>query len=221
MQSAPAIHRVSYANPIPDEFRLMTFLCRPTLVLLAISALGLARPAAAADPVMVSMETTRGTLMLELFPDQSPQSVENFLQYARDGFYDGTIFHRVIPGFMIQGGGFTAEMRKKPVGSPIKNEASNGLKNDHYTLAMARTGDPDSATSQFFINTANNANLNRPQPDGHGYAVFGKVVDGTDVVDSIEQVATGRKSVTGMPGPLSDVPVETITIESVTILSGN
>ena len=130
----------------------------------------------------------------------------------KDGHYNGTIFHRVIDGFMIQGGGFTADMQQKPTKAPIPLEAKNGLKNDTYTIAMARTGDPNSATSQFFINVKNNGMLNAPNPDGHGYAVFGKVVEGTAVVDKIKAVATGNK------GPHQNVPTTPITINSATVV---
>ena len=146
-------------------------------------------------------------------PDKAPKTVENFLQYVKDKHYDGTVFHRVIDGFMIQGGGFTADMQQKPTRAPIPLEASNGLKNDKYTIAMARTGDPNSATSQFFINVKDNAMLNAPNPDGYGYTVFGKVVAGTDVVDKIRAVRTGNK------GGMQDVPLETITIQSATVVA--
>lgn len=158
---------------------------------------------------MVLIETTLGDITLELYPDKAPVSVKNFLQYVDDSFYDDTIFHRVIGNFMIQGGGFTADFQKKPTRSPIINEASNGLKNETGTIAMARTGDPNSATSQFFINVVNNAGLDRPKPDGHGYAVFGKVVSGMDVVNKIKAVATGTRNGHG------DVPIEDVVITKV------
>jgi len=139
------------------------------------------------NPVVV-METTLGNVKIELFEKEAPISVKNFLDYASSGFYNETIFHRVIPGFMAQGGGFTADRKQKPTKAAIKNEAVNGLKNDRGTLAMARTSAPDSATAQFFINVVDNNMLNRPNPDGAGYAVFGKVVDGMDVVDKIVSV---------------------------------
>ena len=142
----------------------------------------------------------------------APKTVENFLAYVNDKHYDGTVFHRVIDGFMIQGGGFTADMQQKPTKAPIALEAKNGLKNDTYTIAMARTGDPNSATSQFFINVKDNAMLNAPNPDGHGYAVFGKVVEGTAVVDKIKAVATGNK------GPHQNVPNTPVTITSATVV---
>ena len=166
-----------------------------------------------AATVLVQMETSKGEIVLELDAAKAPISVENFLNYARAGHYDGTIFHRVIKGFMIQGGGFTVEMKQKPTNAPIKNEATNGLKNKVGTVAMARTMVVDSATSQFFINTADNKFLDNAglNPDKYGYAVFGKVVDGMDAVWAIEMVATGSK------GGHQDVPVEAITIEKVTI----
>jgi len=172
-----------------------------------------ANPAAAADPApKVKLATSMGDIVVELNTDKAPKSVANFLQYVREKHYDGTIFHRVIDGFMIQGGGFTADMVQKPMRAPIPLEAANGLKNDKYTLAMARTSAPDSATAQFFINVKDNAMLNAPQPDGHGYAVFGKVVEGQDVVDKIKAVATGNK------GPYQNVPNTPITIQSATVL---
>ena len=155
----------------------------------------------------VKMTTTKGDLRIELDEEKAPITVANFLSYVNKGFYDGTIFHRVIRNFMIQGGGFEAGMKQKPTDAPIKNEAKNGLKNDKYTLAMARTGDPHSATGQFFINTTNNGFLNNAEAqDGWGYAVFGKVVDGQSVVDELAAVKTGRK------GFHDDVPVEDIQI---------
>ncbi len=162
---------------------------------------------------MVLMSTSLGDIKIELYEKEAPESVKNFLSYVNDKFYDGTIFHRVITGFMLQGGGFTENMEQKPPKPPIKNEGGNGLKNDTYTLAMARTSVPDSATSQFFINAKNNDFLNRDKSqDGVGYAVFGKVIDGLEVVKKIEQVQTGRK------GMYSDVPVEAVVIKSVTVL---
>jgi peptidyl-prolyl cis-trans isomerase A (cyclophilin A) len=160
----------------------------------------------------VIMETSLGKITIELFPQEAPETVKNFLSYVSDGFYEGTIFHRVIQGFMIQGGGFSAEMKQKSTGKPIKNEAGNGLKNDRGTMAMARTADPDSATAQFFINLVNNERLNRPLPDGHGYAVFGKVVEGMDVADRIAQVKTGARQV------FRDVPITPVVIQSVKAL---
>ncbi len=155
----------------------------------------------------VQLETSAGTIRVELDDDKAPVSAANFLAYVKAGHYDGTVFHRVIKGFMVQGGGFEPGMKQKGVGTPIANEAKNGLKNAHYTLAMARTSDPHSATAQFFINTSDNTFLdNDRSQDGWGYAVFGKVVEGKDVVDSIEKVRTGRK------GFHDDVPVEDVQI---------
>ena len=186
------------------------------------SALALASIAAAATifvaPVhaqnapRVKLATSLGDIVVELNPAKAPKTVENFLKYVADKHYDGTIFHRVIDGFMIQGGGFTADMVQKPMRPPIPLEATNGLKNDTYTIAMARTNVPDSATAQFFINVKDNAMLNAPQPDGHGYAVFGKVVSGTEVVDKIKAVATGNK------GPFQNVPTTPVVITSATLV---
>lgn len=169
--------------------------------------------AAAANPT-VRMTTSMGVIVIELNAEKAPISVENFLGYAQDGYYNGTIFHRVIPNFMIQGGGFTPQMQQKPTRSPIKNEAANGLKNLRGTVAMARTNVPDSATSQFFINHRDNAFLDYrgPQPQTIGYAVFGKVVSGMDVVDKIAAVATTQV------GPHGDVPATPVVIESVDIV---
>ncbi|MEZ5330518.1 MAG: peptidylprolyl isomerase [Thermoanaerobaculia bacterium] len=155
----------------------------------------------------VALETNKGTIVVELDRENAPVSTENFLSYVDDGFYDGTIFHRVISGFMIQGGGFDADMNKKATKPPIQNEAKNGLKNDRGTIAMARTNDPHSATAQFFINHRDNGPLDYPSQDGWGYAVFGKVVEGMDVVDAIADVRTGVKN--GM----RDVPMEEVVIE--------
>lgn len=165
----------------------------------------------AANP-QVEMKTSQGSLLIELYPDKAPKTVANFLQYAKDGFYKGTIFHRVIDGFMIQGGGFAVGMKEKATRAPIGNEAKNGLKNEPGTLAMARTGDPHSATAQFFINLENNAPLNYPGSDGWGYAVFGKVIKGFGVVQKI------GKTRTGYSGGYQDVPAVPIVIESVTLL---
>ena len=159
----------------------------------------------------VKLVTTMGEIVIELNPEKAPKTVENFLQYVKDKHYDGTIFHRVMDGFMIQGGGFTAEMTQKSVRSPIPLESSNGLKNDRGTIAMARTNVPNSATAQFFINVVNNNNLNAPLPDGHGYAVFGKVISGMETVDKIRQVATGNR------GPHGNVPQTSILITSATL----
>ena len=156
----------------------------------------------------VELTTSAGTVRIELDDAQAPLTVANFLTYVNSGHYDGTIFHRVIPGFMVQGGGFTADMQQKPSNATIQNEANNGLKNNKYTLAMARTSAPHSASAQFFINGTDNDFLNfkSESPQGWGYAVFGKVVSGTEVVDQIERVATGNK------GGHENVPKEAVTI---------
>ncbi len=152
--------------------------------------------AAAKDRSLVKLETTKGDIVIELFPDKAPKTVANFLAYVKAGTYDGTIFHRVMDGFMIQGGGFEPDMRPRPTKEPIRNEADNGLKNERYTVAMARTNDPHSATNQFFINVKNNDFLDHTSKSaqGWGYAVFGKVVDGTRVVDAIKGVPTGNRA---------------------------
>ncbi len=165
------------------------------------------------NPVVL-IKTSQGDIKVELDKAKAPVTVDNFLGYVNDKFYDGTIFHRVIPAFMIQGGGFDKDMNQKKTKAPIKNEASNGLKNTTGTLAMARTSDPNSATAQFFINTKDNAFLDyrNDTPQGIGYAVFGKVVDGMDVVKKIEQVQTTRK------GPNENVPVTPVVIESIRVV---
>ncbi len=165
---------------------------------------------AQAEGIKVLMKTSQGEIELTLYPDKAPKTVANFLRYADEGFYEGTIFHRVIPNFMIQGGGYTVDMRKKPTHAPIPNEAKNGLKNDRGTIAMARTSDPHSATSQFFINQKDNHFLDYPGRDGWGYAVFGRVTRGMEVVDAIARVPTGVRN--GM----RDVPLEPVVIQSVT-----
>ncbi len=168
-----------------------------------------ATPTAKEKPVVI-LTTSKGTIEIELDNEKAPISAENFLAYVDSGHYDGTIFHRVIPGFMVQGGGFTADMDQKDTKAPIKNEATNGLKNDRGTLAMARTNVVDSATSQFFVNVVDNEFLNHSSPDprGYGYAVFGRVASGMDVVDAIVGVPTGNR------GGHGDVPNEPIVIES-------
>ncbi|WP_295480676.1 peptidylprolyl isomerase [uncultured Sutterella sp.] len=171
-----------------------------------------AAPAAAAEP-RVEINTSMGRIVVRLAPARAPITVKNFLRYVSEGFYTDTVFHRVIPGFMIQGGGFDEKLREKPTHEPIPLEARGGLRNDRYTIAMARTSYPHSATSQFYINVADNDFLNADQAqDGNGYCVFGEVVDGTDVVEKIAAVRTGRRA--GM----SDVPVETVKILSAKVL---
>ena len=176
-------------------------------------ATGLLFSVAALASPSVEMQTSLGTIVIELDSDKAPKTVQNFLQYVKDGFYSGTIFHRVIEGFMIQGGGFTKDMQQKPTNKPIENEAKNGLKNDRGTIAMARTGDPHSATAQFFINHRANSALNYPSGDGWGYAVFGKVTQGMDIVDKIAKVPTGNPS-----SMLRDVPLEPVVILSIKII---
>jgi peptidyl-prolyl cis-trans isomerase A (cyclophilin A) len=174
-----------------------------------VGALGWAGTAGAQSTnPKVALKTSQGEIQLELYPDKAPETVANFLKYVDDGFYDNTIFHRVINGFMVQGGGFGKDMKQKETRGPIKIESKNGLKNETGTIAMARTADPNSATAQFFINVKDNAMLDHPKPDGHGYTVFGKVIKGMDTVDKIKAVATTRA------GPHSDVPAEPIIIES-------
>lgn len=183
------------------------------LFLLGALALFSQHVAAAGNPTAV-LHTSKGDIQIELFAEQAPATVENFIAYAKSGFYDGTIFHRVISHFMIQGGGFTPEMEKKATGEPIANEANNGLSNKRGTIAMARTNDPHSATSQFFINVQDNMNLDytgQSGPAGWGYAVFGQVTGGMEVVDEIRFVETTRV------GPFSDVPTEAVVIESVEV----
>jgi cyclophilin family peptidyl-prolyl cis-trans isomerase len=184
-------------------------LLKPLVVLSAAAA---SPGAMAADP-QVDIKTNLGVIRIELYPAKAPKTVENFLQYVKDGHYNGTIFHRVIPNFMVQGGGFDKSMKQKPTRDPVQNEAKNGLKNDLGTLAMARTSAPHSASSQFFINVKNNDFLNAASAqDGWGYAVFAKVVSGMDLVMKMTQVATGNV------GGHGDVPREAIVIESMTVV---
>jgi len=179
------------------------------LVFLAAVLAGAApQPAQAGKNPVVGMVTSMGTIEMELYPDKAPVTVKNFESYVKKGHYNGTIFHRVIKGFMVQGGGMTADMKEKSTDPPIKNESGNGLKNDRGMVAMARTSDPNSATAQFFINVVDNGFLNKDQArDGVGYAVFGKVIKGMDVVEKIRNVPTG-------PG---DVPTKTVVIKSATL----
>jgi cyclophilin family peptidyl-prolyl cis-trans isomerase len=168
--------------------------------------------AQAADNPQVSLKTSMGDVVLELYPEKAPKTVANFLQYVKSGQYKGTIFHRVIDGFMIQGGGMDKDLKEKPTKAPIENEAKNGLKNETYSIAMARTSDPHSATAQFFINVKDNVALDYPGRDGWGYTVFGKVIKGTDVVDKIKSVETAD-------GPIHrNVPVKPVVIQSATII---
>ena len=191
-----------------DRFR------RAALISTALCAIVLvASPAHAqsATAPKIKLATSMGEIVIELNPEKAPKTVENFLKYVKDKHYDGTIFHRVMDGFMIQAGGFTPDMSQKSVRSPIPLESSNGLKNDRGTIAMARTNVPNSATAQFFINVVDNNNLNAPLPDGYGYAVFGKVISGMETVDKIRQAATGNR------GPHGNVPQTPILITSATL----
>ncbi|MGB1882214.1 MAG: peptidylprolyl isomerase [Gammaproteobacteria bacterium] len=186
------------------------------LVFAVVSAVAVAEEAPVGNPAVV-LDTSLGSITLELFADAAPASTKNFLGYVERGFYDGTVFHRVIPGFMVQGGGFTDDMVRKPTRDPITNEADNGRVNQRGTLAMARTSDPHSATAQFFINVVDNDFLNHSgkTPRGWGYAVFGRVTAGMDVVDAIAAVQTGRAN--GM----SDVPLEPVIIRKAQLLSAS
>jgi len=165
----------------------------------------------------VEFKTTMGNFVVELDADKAPKTTANFLNYVKSGFYNGTIFHRVIDGFMIQGGGFTPDLVQKPTNPPVASEAQNGLKNQAYTIAMARTSDPDSATAQFFINVKDNQGLDYPNAMGNGYTVFGKVISGTQTIDAIRQIPTMVANAPRM-GRMGDVPTKTVTIESATIL---
>jgi peptidyl-prolyl cis-trans isomerase A (cyclophilin A) len=179
--------------------------------LVAAAATSVAAQDKAAAP-RVLLATSLGDITVQLDPEKAPKTVANFLDYVKSGHYDGTVFHRVMDGFMIQGGGFTADMAQKPTRAPIPLEAKNGLKNERGTVAMARTAVADSATSQFFINVVDNSRLDYPSPDGNGYAVFGRVVAGMDVVDKIRKVETGSK------GGHQNVPVAPVLIRSATIV---
>lgn len=208
------------ARTVTPALRVLSLVCATTLVLSlsgpaqATSSTTIQGQSMSSSTPRVKLQTNQGEMIIELDAEKAPKTVENFLTYVREGFYDGTIFHRVINNFMIQGGGFDADMKQKQTHAPVDNEADNKLKNDLYTLAMARTSDPHSATAQFFINTANNDFLNftSPTPNGWGYAVFGKVVEGTEVVDKIKSVKTGNK------GFHQDVPAEDVVIEHASII---
>ena len=178
----------------------------------ALSLAGAAHGVMATENPQVSLKTSMGEMVLELYPEKAPKTVANFLQYVKSGHYNGTVFHRVIDGFMIQGGGFDKDMKQKPTQAPIENEAKNGLKNEAYSVAMARTSAPHSASAQFFINIKNNSFLDYPGQDGWGYAVFGKVIKGTNVVDKIKAVETTHK------GMFQNVPVTPVVIESASVI---
>ena len=186
-----------------------------TVATRALLAIGLVLPMTgqAQTTTQVRFQTTLGNFVVELYPAKAPKTVQNFVQYAQDKHFDGTIFHRVIDGFMVQGGGFTADMAQKPTRAPIPLEIDRSLKNERGTIAMARTGNPNSATAQFFINLVDNANLNAPQPDGYGYAVFGKVVSGMETIDAIRSVATRNQN------GFQNVPSTPITITTATVLT--
>jgi peptidyl-prolyl cis-trans isomerase A (cyclophilin A) len=183
------------------------------VLVLGVASFVFAIPAQAQTNPKVKFQTTMGEFVIEVYPDKAPKTVENFLQNVNDKHYDGTIFHRVIANFMIQGGGFTVDLNQKTTRAPIALEASNGLKNEAGMVAMARTANPNSATAQFFINTVDNPMLNAPQPDGYGYAVFGKVVGGMDVVSKIRAIPTGANGQFR-----SDVPQTAILINSATLV---
>jgi peptidyl-prolyl cis-trans isomerase A (cyclophilin A) len=189
-------------------YRLQAF-ARSLFVLLAMGVACVSY--AQEQTTKVVFQTTAGNFTVELYPDRAPKTVENFVQYVKDKHYNGTIFHRVIPNFMVQGGGFTSTMQQKPTRAPVPLEANNKLKNDRGTIAMARTADPNSATAQFFINVVDNQNLNAPRPDGYGYTVFGKVIQGMDTIDKIRTVPTTSA------GMYQDVPQTPIVINSATL----
>ena len=189
---------------------------RKLLAALVVTLSCFASQAAIAGP-KVEFKTNMGNFVVELDDVKAPKTTANFLNYVKSGFYNGTIFHRVIDGFMIQGGGFTADLNQKPTNAPVASEAQNGLKNNAYTIAMARTSDPDSATAQFFINVKDNAGLDYPNAMGNGYTVFGKVISGTQTIDAIRKIPTMVAPAPRM-GRMADVPSQTVTIESATIL---
>jgi cyclophilin family peptidyl-prolyl cis-trans isomerase len=189
-----------------NYMRILSGLCLKLVIssLLAIASIS----SLAQNAPKVEMKTNMGEIVIEVYPDKAPLSADNFLKYVKDGFYNGTIFHRIINGFMVQGGGYDKNMKEKNTRAPIQNEAKNGLKNQTYTIAMARTADPHSASAQFFINVNNNSFLDYPGQDGWGYAVFGKVIKGTEVIEKMKGVETNRR----------DQPVSTVVIESARII---
>jgi peptidyl-prolyl cis-trans isomerase A (cyclophilin A) len=206
-------------DPIRTTMRKLPWASLAVAGCLAVSILS--SPARAAEPAAdapavaatrVAFETSQGRIVVEVKPDKAPKTVANFLQYVNDGFYDGTIFHRVISVFMIQGGGFTPDMAQKPTRAPVPSESTNGLKNVRGAIAMARLGDPNSATAQFFINVVDNPGLDYPNPDRHGYTVFGNVVEGMDVVDKIRVVPTGQRS------GYQDVPLTPVVIKTARVV---
>ena len=191
---------------------ITTIFLRTLMRLILAVGLAFAVTTPAISAVQVEVQTSAGDFVLDLDADRAPKTVQNFLQYVNDKHYQGTIFHRVIDGFMVQGGGFTVDMTQKPTRPPVPLEANNGLRNDRGTIAMARTGNPNSATSQFFINVVDNPGLNAPKPDGFGYTVFGKVSSGMETIEKIRAMPTGSKS--GM----QNVPLTPVTINAVRIL---
>lgn len=193
----------------------LSVLCAMTIGATLTSVNAADAPDAAATSTLpkVDLKTNMGDIVLELYPDKAPKTVENFLKYVKEGHYKGTIFHRVIDGFMIQGGGYDKNLQERPVHAPIQNEAKNGLKNATYTIAMARMGNPHSATAQFFINVNDNEPLDYPSRDGWGYCVFGKVISGMDVVDKIKLVPTTEKSMM-----FQNLPTKAVIVESATLV---
>lgn len=204
----PTFLELQMPSLMPNLFKRLPLV---SLLCLALGC-GVIEESEAAAPPKAEIKTNLGSFVIELYPDKAPKTVANFIQYVDEGFYAGTTFHRVIPNFMVQGGGHLANLDRKPTRAPIEIESRNGLKNDAGWVAMARTSSPNSASSQFFINVVNNDGLNHPNPDGHGYTVFGKVVSGMDVVEKI------RKSPTGSSGGMRDVPTTAIVIESAKML---
>ena len=205
--------RTNSQRRAPSVRRPRTFITQAVMTLALITTLPGCNAMTQSKNPTVTIETNMGQIVLELYPDKAPKTVENFISYVKDGHYDGTIFHRVIPNFMIQGGGMTEDMQEKPTRAPIENEAGNGLKNDEGAIAMARTSDPNSATSQFFINVKNNDFLNysAPTPQGWGYCVFGKVTTGMDIVHKIEKVQTGNRL------GHQDVPLDPVIMTKVSV----
>jgi peptidyl-prolyl cis-trans isomerase A (cyclophilin A) len=211
----PAFEQYNKIYPIFTRL-LRTFTMRKIIASLFMISSLIASATSFAGP-KVEFKTTMGNFVVELDSVKAPKTTANFLNYVNSGFYNGTIFHRVIDGFMIQGGGFTPDLVQKPTNAQVVSEAQNGLKNDAYTISMARTSDPDSATAQFFINVKDNEGLNYPNAMGNGYTVFGKVISGTQTIDAIRKIPTMVAPAPKM-GRMSDVPSKTVTIESATVL---
>ncbi len=207
--------RISIATEVTTEMRPITLLLAAAMIIAAVVPASSQENAPVKKNPQVYVKTNLGGFTIELYPDKAPETVANFINYVEKGFYSDTIFHRVIKGFMVQGGGFLNDMTQKPTAPAIKNEADNGLKNGKYTIAMARTNVVNSATSQFFINTVDNKGLDHKDKTqaGFGYCVFGKVIDGTDTIDKIEMVATTTK------GAYADVPVKPVIIKAMTMMT--